>query len=68
VTASFADAAATVPMTLERSLVDRGTTSSTLGANWKIDDGVTLRLSAEARGNRELHKDHRYNVGLNVRF
>jgi hypothetical protein len=68
VTASFADAATTVPMTLERSLVDRGTTSSTLGANWKIDDGVTLRLSAEARGNRELHKDHRYNVGLNVRF
>jgi hypothetical protein len=68
VAASFVDAAATVPMTLERAPVDRGTTSGTLGANWKIDNGVTLRLSAEARGNRELHKDYRYNVGLNVRF
>lgn len=68
VTASFADAAATVPMTIERALVDRSTTSGTLGANWKIDNSVTLRLSAEARGNRELHKDYRYNVGLNFRF
>ena len=68
VTASFVDAAATVPMTIEHALVDRSTTSGTLGANWKIDNSITLRLSAEARGNRELHKDYRYNVGLNVRF
>lgn len=67
-TASFVDAATTVPMTIEHALVDRSTTSGTLGANWKIDNSVTLRLSAEARGNRELHKDYRYNVGLNVRF
>ena len=68
VTASFVDAAATVPMTIEHALVDRSTTSGTLGANWKIDNSITLRLSAEARGNRELHKDYRYNVGLNFRF
>lgn len=68
VTASFVDAAATVPMTIEHALVDRSTTTGTLGANWKIDNSITLRLSAEARGNRELHKDYRYNVGLNVRF
>jgi len=68
VTASFVDAAATVPMTIEHALVDRSTTSGTLGANWKMDNSITLRVSAEARGNRELHKDYRYNVGLNFRF
>lgn len=68
VTATFADARETLPMSIGRATLDRGTTSASLGAAWKIDNRVTLRLSAETRGNRELHKDYRYNAGLNVRF
>jgi outer membrane autotransporter protein len=68
VTATFADARETLPMSIDRATLDRGTTSASLGASWKIDNSVTLRLSAETRGNRELHKDYRYNAGLNYRF
>jgi outer membrane autotransporter protein len=68
VTARFADSFVEVPMTLERTVGDRSTTSASLGASWKIDNAITLRLGAEVRGNRELTKDYRYNVGLNYRF
>ncbi len=68
VSATFAGATSPVSMVIDRSVGDRSTTSASLGANWQLENSITLRLSAEARGNRELHKDYRYNVGLNFRF
>jgi len=68
VSATFAGATSPVAMVIDRPVGDRGTTSASLGANWQIENNITLRLSGEARGNRELHKDYRYNVGLNFRF
>jgi hypothetical protein len=68
VTASFEGSAVAVPMTIERSIADRDSTTFGLGASWKLDNSCTLRLGAEVRGNRELRNDHRYNASVNVRF
>jgi len=57
-----------VPMTIERSVADRDSTTFGLGASWKLDHSMTVRLGAEVRGNRELRNDHRYNASVNVRF
>jgi autotransporter-associated beta strand protein len=68
VSASFLDAAQTVPMTMDRAIADRDSTTFGLGASWKLDNSTTVRLGAEVRGNRELTKDYRYNASVNVRF
>ena len=68
VSASFLDAAQTVPMTMTRAIGDRDSTTFGLGASWKLDNSTTVRLGAEVRGNRELTKDYRYNASVNVRF
>lgn len=68
VSASFLDAAQTVPMTMDRAIGDRDSTTFGLGASWKLDNSTTVRLGAEVRGNRELTKDYRYNASVNVRF
>jgi hypothetical protein len=68
VTASFANAAQVVPMTMTRAIGDRDSTTCGLGASWKLDHSTTVRLGAEVRGNRELTKDYRYNASVNVRF
>jgi len=68
VSASFLDAAQTVPMTMDRAIADRDSTTFGVGASWKLDNSTTVRLGAEVRGNRELTKDYRYNASVNVRF
>lgn len=67
-TATFAGAASALPMTTVRGIDDRQTTIFGLGASFQLDPRTTLRLGAEVRGNRELSRDHRYNVSVNVRF